>query len=165
MKNCFTLQLALLTFTGFCQHKDARVTRVIDGDTFVAEWNGKNHHCRISNIDAPELKQNYGQQAYRNLNALIIGKDLQLDSLRKDMYGRVIILARIGNKRLDSLIVREGWAWHYVNYSTDAVIKYCMDSAIAESKGLWICGANKVCPPWLYRKYNYRNRVKYCKGC
>ena len=165
MKNYFTKLLTLLAFTGFCQQKEVRVKRVIDGDTFVAEWQGKSYHCRIANIDAPELKQFYGAEAYRYLNDLIIGKKLELDSLRKDMYGRIIISAKLNNKRLDSLIVREGWAWFYVNYSTDAKIKNCMDLAVAESKGLWMCGANKVCPPWLFRKYNYRNRMKYCKGC
>ena len=37
--------------------------------------------------------------------------------------------------------------------------------AIGEGFGLWHCGTNKVCPPWIFRSFNKLNRIKYCSGC
>lgn len=162
-----TKLILFLVFISFCAvaQKNARVTRVKDGDTFVAVWNGKAYSCRLSNIDAPELSQAFGVTSKDNLSNLILGKVVALDSLKKDLYGRVLVDAWIDGMRLDSLMIRKGWAWYYTGYSKDLVLSLAMEEAVSDKLGLWSCGTNKVCPPWLYRHYNYRNRLMYCKGC
>lgn len=164
MRTILLITLIMSTLDCFCQI-NARVTRVKDGDTFVALWNGKTHNCRILNIDAPEIKQSFGVASRDSLSKLILGKVVILDSLKKDLYGRVLVNVRIQNMRLDSLMIRNGWAWHYVNYSHDVVLKNCMEFACTQGSGLWRCGKSTVCPPWLYRQYNYRNRLRYCVDC
>lgn len=143
----------------------ARVTRVKDGDTFVLNYGNKAFTARLNNVDAPELKQNAGISSYLYLNNKIIGKLLDYDSTGKDLYGRVLINAKLDGKRLDSMIIRDGWAWHYVNYNKEAVLDTAMKQAILNGVGLWACGIAKVCPPWLWRKYSVKNKMKYCKGC
>jgi len=145
--------------------KTARVVRVKDGDTFVAVWGGKAYSCRLLNVDAPELGQDYGTASRDSVSKVILGKLVSLDSTKKDLYGRILINVRLGNIRLDSLMVRKGWAWHYINYSHDPALALAMQLAIYDGLGLWSCGAITVCPPWLYRGYSYRNRLRYCKGC
>lgn len=144
---------------------NALVTRVKDGDTFVARWNGNSYDCRLSNVDAPELKQAYGITSKDNLSKILFGKTVTLDSLKKDLYGRVLVNVRVDGMRLDSLMIRKGWAWHYVIYSRDPMLHLAMQEAANDRLGLWSCGVAKVCPPWLYRKYTYRNKLIFCKGC
>ena len=85
--------------------------------------------ARLNNVDAPELKQNAGLNSYLYLNNKIIGKVLEYDSTGKDLYGRILINAKLEGKRLDSMLIRDGWAWHYVNYSKDAVLDTAMKQA------------------------------------
>lgn len=164
MRVLLLITFALSALDCFCQI-NARVIRVKDGDTFVALWNGKTYDCRISNIDAPELKQSFGITSKDSLSRLVLGKIILLDSLKKDLYGRVLVNVYLGGMRLDSLMIRNGWAWHYANYSHDVILENCMELACIQGAGLWRCGKSKVCPPWVYRKYNYRNRLRYCVGC
>ncbi len=145
--------------------KNAFVSRVKDGDTFTAVWDGKEYTCRFSNLDAPELKQNFGRNSKDSLSKLLLGKRVSLDSIKQDLYNRVLVNVRMGYVRLDSLLIRNGWAWHYIQYSKDPVLHLAMQEAAHNGIGLWHCGIYKVCPPWLYRKYDYRNQLKYCKGC
>ena len=145
--------------------KSALVTRVKDGDTFVAVWKGRSYYCRFSTIDAPEMKQSFGRASKDSLTKVILGKTVSLDSLKRDVYKRVLVNVQIGKTRLDSLVVRKGWAWQYLSYSNDPVLQMAMQEAIFDGLGLWGCGVTKVCPPWLYRHYDYRNQMRYCKGC
>ena len=154
-----------MLFSATEAQKTARVTRVKDGDTFILGNGSKAFTARLNNVDAPELKQNAGLNSYLYLNNKIIGKVLEYDSTGKDLYGRTLISARLEGKRLDSMLIRDGWAWHYVNYSKDAILDTAMKQAAFNGLGLWTCGIAKVCPPWLWRKYNIRNQMKYCRGC
>lgn len=143
----------------------ARVSRVKDGDTFILGHGSNAFTARLNNVDAPELKQNAGVSSYLYLNNKILGKVLDYDSTGKDLYGRVLINAKLDGKRLDSMIIRDGWAWHYVNYSVEPMLDTVVKQAALSGSGLWACGIAKVCPPWLWRKYSVRNKTKYCRGC
>ena len=164
MRTLFIIISTLVCTSAFAQVK-ALVTRVKDGDTFVAMWNGKRYDCRLSNVDAPELKQSFGEASRDSIDKLLLGKTIALDSLKRDFYGRVLVNVHLGNVRLDSLVVRKGWAWHYANYSNDNNLTLAMQEAVFEGIGLWKCGVQNVCPPWFYRKYNFWNKQRYCTGC
>jgi endonuclease YncB( thermonuclease family) len=155
----------LLVFGSSMAQKNALVRRVKDGDTFVAVWNGKVYNCRLLNVDAPELKQAYGVEARDSISNLILGKTVRLDSIKLDLYGRVLVDVWVGGQRLDSLAVCNGWAWHYAQYSKSEGLKDSMELACAKGLGLWRCGKSMACPPWLYRKFHYRERLRYCSGC
>jgi len=143
----------------------ARVVRVKDGDTYVFKTDNRSFTVRLNKIDAPELKQNGGYGSYQFVSSLIIGKVVTYDSTGKDLYGRVLVSAKLNGLRLDSIIIRNGWAWHYVYYDRETMLDTLMQQAISDKLGLWACGVSKVCPPSLWRGYNSRNRAKYCKGC
>ena len=143
----------------------ARVVRVKDGDTYVFQNGGRLFTVRLTKIDAPEIKQNGGHGAYQFVSSLINGKIVEYDSTGKDKYGRVLVSAKLNGKRLDSFIIRNGWAWHYLEYDNEPMLTISTQEAIRDRLGLWKCGVDKVCPPWLWRGYNSRNRLRYCKGC
>ena len=165
MKNVIFALLAMCFIHLAQAQHEARVVRVKDGDTFVAQWGNKTYTCRLANLDAPELTQKFGQDSYRALSKLILGKKILITPYKKDVYGRTVAGVEVNNKRLDSLLIHDGYAWLYVNYCDELLLKECMQDAIAHKKGLWICGKESVCPPWLYRQYSFKNKLKYCKGC
>ena len=143
----------------------ARVTRVKDGDTYVLRKGNTDFTVRLKNVDAPESKQQFGFLSTVYVSKLISGKVVKYDSTGTDIYKRVLADVWVDNKRLDSILIRNGWAWQYLQYSNDSILKNCMLLALQEKKGLWECGAFSVCPPSLWRGYNLKYRNKYCNGC
>lgn len=143
----------------------ATVIRVVDGDTYQMLKAGRVFTVRLANVDAPESTQAFGGEATKNANVLLFGKTVLVDSIGKDRYNRMIASITIKNIALDSLMVRNGWAWHYKAYSHNMALENLQAIAINERKGLWQCGSNKVCPPWVYRNLNSKNRAIFCSAC
>jgi micrococcal nuclease len=154
---CFWVQLKAQT--------NATVIRVIDGDTYQMLKGKRIFTVRLLNVDAPETKQSFGEAAKDSVSNLILGKTVIVDSLKLDRYNRVLASITINGKALDSIMVSNGWAWHYVEYSTKKILATYQEMAINKHLGLWKCGANKVCPPSVFRSLNAKNKAKYCNGC
>jgi len=165
MKKIIVSVLFLTAFTAAFSQEEARVMKVKDGDTYVLRTTAKEHTIRLLNVDAPELNQHWGFNSWLNVKALILGKVVKFEVLKTDVYGRELAMVYVDGQRLDEILIANGWAWHYINFDTDARLEDLMRKASSERKGLWECGAEKVCPPWLFRKYNARNRYRFCKGC
>ena len=153
-----------LSFNLFA-NDSARVVRVKDGDTYVFRKGNTDFTVRLKNVDAPELKQPFGYLSFVYTSKLISGKMVSYDSTGKDLYSRILVDIWVDNQRLDSTLIRNGWAWHYQTYSNDTLLKYMMVLAINDNKGLWKCGMVGVCPPSFWRSYNSKNRNKFCSGC
>jgi len=156
--------LILQIINCFGQHK-ATVIRVIDGDTYQVLQNKRVFTARLANVDTPEIKQSFGIAAKDSVRKLILGKSVVLESLKNDRYNRVIVQITIEGKALDSIMVVNGWAWHYKEYSYKQELSEMQEMAIKTQKGLWKCGLDKVCSPAVFRGLNAKNRAKYCKGC
>ena len=165
MKNIFSILLIWFWVQITSAQTTARVVRVKDADTFVLNAYGRLLTIRLGKVDAPETKQNYGQQAQKKVSALLLGKIVNYDSTGHDRYGRVIAGIRIDWRRLDSIEIVNGWAWHYLQYDKEQMLEQLMAQAATNKVGLWQCGKENVWPPWIYRSYNYNNRLRYCKGC
>ena len=159
-----TFLFCLFALATLCQ-QTAKITSVVDGDTYKILVKGKVITARIVNIDAPELKQQSGIESKAFVNDLINWNEVKIDSLGIDIYKRELVNVYIDNLRVDSIMVRNGWAWVYTAYCKDAMLTKCQASAINEQKGLWKCGVKNVCPPWLFRKYNFYYKQKYCCKC
>ena len=161
--------LFIIISLAFClklsANDSARVVRVKDGDTYVMRKGNADFTVRLKNIDAPELKQPYGYLSFVNTSKLLSGRLVSYDSTGKDLYGRVLADIWINNQRLDSTLIRNGWAWHYQTYSKDSLLKSMMVLAITEKIGLWKCGMAGVCPPSFWRSYKLKDRSKFCNTC
>ena len=143
----------------------AKVVRVKDGDTYVLVTGTRTITIRLKNVDAPESKQKGGYEAKHFVDSLILNKTVKYYPTGTDRYGRTLANITINNKRLDSLIIGAGMGWQYANYNKEVMLKELMQDAINRKVGLWVCGVSKVCPPWIFRQYNYGNKLKYCNGC
>lgn len=139
------LVFLLLSSFAFSQ-KYVYVSRVVDGDTFVAE----NTYYRIAEIDAPELDQMYGEESMFFLQNLIQSKKVKIYVSGNDIYFRKIVKVYINNKLLSEILISNGCAWWYKKYSTNYKLKKLEYYARKHNKGLW---KKPAIAPWLYRKY------------
>jgi micrococcal nuclease len=136
----------------------ARVVRVVDGDTLVAEETNpwfpgprRQYTIRLEGIDAPEMKQEFGPQAKRALNTLA-GKIVELELSGKDNYGRHLAHVYAGKLHINAQLIRWGYAWHYAKYNDDELLKAQQVYAKANRRGLW--ATPSAITPWDFRKTN-----------
>lgn len=151
---------------------EARVTAVHDGDTFIVETDSQKWVCRLENVDAPELAQPFGVASRDSVRALLLGRTVRVKLIEPDIYRRWRVLVWVRQvrpdelsgtqqvhwERVDSLLVEQGWAWHYMPYSRDRVCAGAMVRAQAERLGLWqakLPGSQLPMAPWLYRKQRH----------
>ena len=55
---------------------NAKVIRVVDGDTYQLQSENKVFTVRLANVDAPESKQQFGSEATKNVSALILNQNV-----------------------------------------------------------------------------------------
>ena len=164
-KSIFSVLISLFFIVQTNAQTKATVIRIVDADTYQVLSNAQVFTVRLANVDAPELKQHFGVEAKQYVTELIYGKQILLEVQGKDRYNRTIASITINGKALDSILISNGWAWHYAEYNHDKNLAAYQNEAIKFKFGLWQCGSNKVCPPWLYRNLNSKNRTVYCSGC
>ncbi len=76
-----------------------KVTRVIDGDTF--ETASRKNPVRLANVDAPEKGQGGAAKATAALRNLIQGKEVIIDTVARDKYGRSVAKVKADGKSVN----------------------------------------------------------------
>jgi endonuclease YncB( thermonuclease family) len=151
-----------LSFTASPSHAPARSggdtgglsgsVRVIDGDTIVVN----DTRVRLEGIDAPESSQtckrkwvgswSCGSAATAALEKLVEGKTVSCEARGLDKYGRTLGVCFADGKDINALMVRQGYAWAFVKYSTS----YVQEEAAAKAEGIGIWQGEAI-PAWEYR--------------
>lgn len=148
------LFLAFLTQSWFSSQSNEflRVVGVKDGDTVVLLTSAKEEiTVRLSDIDAPERKQAFGTVSRTFLSDLIFGKEVKLEKLGKDRYGRTLGFIYLRNgTNVNVEMVKNGMAWQYEKYSKSAVLKKAQASAKSMKAGLW--RDPYPVAPWEFRR-------------
>ena len=126
-----------------------KVIGISDGDTLTLLSGREQIKVRLTEMDAPEKKQPFGNRSKQSLSALCFNKTARLDEQGKDRYGRT--LARVYCDGIDANAeqVRRGMAWVYDRYVTDRSLYGLQDDARAAKRGLWVDPA--PVPPWEWR--------------
>src|SRR3989442_15520076 len=103
---------------------EARVVRVVDGDTIVASVEGDDQYVRYIGVDTPETVkpgapvQCYGPQASAENHRLVEGHTVRLvfDRERRDVYERLLAFVYANDKgasaarSVNATLVRQGYA-------------------------------------------------------
>jgi micrococcal nuclease len=127
-----------------CGPTQAKVDRVIDGDTIVLADGEK---VRYLLMNAPETTNGhddcYGTNAAEFNSDLVLGKtvDLSYDVQCTDMYGRLLAYVSVGGTEVNSLMVQRGYACvlHIPpdgDSRADEFLAYQADARAAK-RGLW----------------------------
>ncbi len=148
-----TIFLALALNLSFAAHAEftGKVVAVADGDTLTVLRDHKQVKVRLTEIDAPEKAQAFGNKSKQSLSDLCFAKIATLDDKGKDRYGRT--LARVHCDGIDANAeqVRRGMAWVFVRYAPKDSPLYSVEAeARAEKRGLW--ADPEPVPPWEWRR-------------
>lgn len=127
------------------------VVGVTDGDTVTVRCRDQpQEKVRLSQIDAPERSQAFGHRAKEALSDLVYGKEVELQPLKLDRYGRTVGALSINGRNVEWQLVEGGWAWCYEKYLTDLSCRGLQTSAQRARRGLWV--DPQPIPPWEYRR-------------
>ena len=133
------------------KHLQVQVVGVHDGDTLTGLTAEKEQvKIRMDAIDAPELKQPFGQAAKKALSDKVFGKQVTVTTNKKDRYGRTVGHVLLGKRDINLEMLEEGMAWHYRQYSKNKRLQQAEDEARAKKKGLW--SDPNPAAPWDWRK-------------
>ncbi len=83
-----------------------KVKSVTDGDTFITQDDTK---VRLANVRAPEKGQRGAPQARHDLRELISRKQVNVETVARDPYGRVVAKVKVGNKSANKAMRAKGW--------------------------------------------------------
>ena len=155
MKPLHFLLLLPLLF-GCQQPADKRTTgkvvKVADGDTFtLLDKNNQQVRVRLHGIDAPERGQDFGNVARQKLSDLVFGKEVKIEEMDVDRYGRTIsIVYTADGACANEILLQVGLAWHYKEYDDNEAWAAMEKKAKREKRGLW--SQRKAVAPWQWRK-------------
>jgi endonuclease YncB( thermonuclease family) len=143
------LVLAFAAQTAWAETLVGRVVRVADGDTLTLLIDRKQIKVRLTEIDAPESKQAFGQRSRQSLGDMCAGQDAVVQAAGRDKYGRV--LGRVACRGVDANAeqVRRGMAWVFDRYVTDRSLYALQNEARAAQVGLW--AGKSPTAPWTWR--------------
>lgn len=126
--------------------------RVFDGDTIEIGP----LLLRLHGVDAPERGQSCasreggrwrcGAVSSNRVAELIKGRELSCEARDRDPYGRIIAKCDVAGVDIGEVLVKEGLAWAFVEYSLD----YVRLEAEAKQSGVGVWQADTQ-TPWAYR--------------
>jgi endonuclease YncB( thermonuclease family) len=130
----------------------AHVKSVVDGDSlFVSIAPSHEVEVRLFGIDCPEGDQPYGNQAREALAGLVSGREVRVEPVDRDSYGRTVARISVGERDVNAELVRAGAAWVYRRYTDDPKLIALESEARAAHRGLWGLEGAAPVPPWDWR--------------
>ena len=128
------------------------LVRVKDGDSLVVKVQGVAMDVRLSGIDAPELDQPYGREAKQALVSLAAGRQLVVEPLDTDRYGRTVAHVWNGETQLNTEMVKRGGAWFYSEFARNDELYQVEQEARNAKRGLWALPRKDRVEPWVWRE-------------
>ena len=124
MKRFFSLVVMLLGLL-VCNANATNVLQglvvgVSDGDSLtLLDAEKRQHKIRLQGIDAPEMKQAYGQKSKESLSKLVFNKTIKVHWSKKDRFGRTVGQVMLADIDICLEQVRRGMAWHFKDYQDE----------------------------------------------
>lgn len=144
--------LLCILLMGCHPHFKARITKVIDGDSFYISTGGE---VRLSGCDAPENTrghfQQYGPAAKQFAVQHLQGRVVFFEQTGIDQYGRRVCKISTDGNDFGTLLVQAGLAWVYRGYGESKLYSAQL-TARRKKTGLW-AGMHPV-PPFVFRQQN-----------
>jgi micrococcal nuclease len=127
---------------------EARVVRVVDGDTIVASVDGQDEYVRYIGVDTPETVKPdtpvecFGTRASDENHRLVEHRTVRLvfDREVRDDYGRLLAYVFAGERFVNGALIRGGYARTLAippNTSRAAGLQRLATRAARAGRGLW----------------------------
>jgi endonuclease YncB( thermonuclease family) len=128
-----------------------KVVAIADGDTLTVIDDAKTQHkIRLAGIDAPEKGQAFGNKAREALGDKVFQQTVRVEVIDIDRYKREVGRIYLGDRFINMEMVRDGFAWRYVQYDKPGEFTAAEADAREHRRGLWT-DPNPT-PPWEWRK-------------
>ncbi|MDO9027240.1 MAG: thermonuclease family protein [Candidatus Roizmanbacteria bacterium] len=144
-------------------------TKIIDGDTFDTN---KGERIRLYEIDAPEYPKGcMSEDAKRRLEELILNKNIFIEKIKNDNFGRILAYAFIRDLLINESLTREGFAYFQkanIESQYSLIIEKSAEEAKNAGRGVWSnrCETKK---PGCLIKGNFRiadhTRIYHIPDC
>lgn len=131
---------------------EGRVVAVLDGDSLRVMSGWKTVVVRLYGIDTPESDQAFGDAAKSFTRRMVLNRRVSVEAVTEDKYERTVGIVSADGRCLNEELIRNGLAWHYVQYCHKAICeswKALEGEARAGRRGLW--NQRKPVPPWEHR--------------
>ncbi len=95
------------------------VMRVVDGDTFVINYNDKEEKVRLIGVDTPESvhpdkekNTKFGEEVSKFSKKTLLGKkvELEFDVSQRDKYGRLLAYVYLDGQMYNKMLLKKGYA-------------------------------------------------------
>jgi micrococcal nuclease len=158
MRCTFTQLIYRFLFIGWGLHASACfawqgvVTHVSDGDTLWVQPLSRHRvvKIRILGIDAPEICQLWGEQSFRALQSITMGRDVQVHGSHTDAYGRLLAHIFLQGHDVGAWMVLNGHAWSYAFKSRYGF--YDAEQMAAQSMQAGLFGNASAMQPRIFRR-------------
>lgn len=128
-----------------------KVISVIDGNTIEFQTaDNEVFKFVLSGIDAPELNQEFGQEAKKFLEKLVAGEEAVITIEGKDRLGNRVGTLKYGkDKDPRAELLEKGLAWT-AEKNPKPEFEILKEAAKSHEKGLW--EQPNPTPPWTFRR-------------
>lgn len=143
------------------------VVAVTDGDTIRVTIKGGStpFKVRLHGIDAPEIDQPFGIESRDRLAAMVAGKNIFVDILCMDKYGRQVGILHEGNPRqsFNKQMVEEGLAYNWPSYGMLWGGNNAQVRARKARVGIWARFGGEI-RPWSHRRGGTETPIEFAKA-
>lgn len=149
MKKLFIFLIVITSIFG--EKINGTVTFISDGDTISLKSKNTTYKIRLYGIDAPEVKQDFGNISKEFLIDTLLHQEVLIDIVDTDQYGRKVGKIYLSDLYINEYLVKYGYAWWYEYFAkNEGDLKKAQEFAIKNSLGLW--SGKKPIAPWEYRR-------------
>ena len=135
---------AIMSCAGDSEHE----FQVLEG-ICVGVSDGDSLHLELQSGERVRVRL-YGIDARKKLGKLIYNKQIRVDVLDIDKYGRYVGRVYAGSRYVNRFMLKEGLAWHYRHYAADdELLAEAEARARAAGRGIWASEA--PCRPRNFR--------------
>jgi len=138
---------------------NGKVTAVTDGNTIeILSQDNEVYKVLLADIDSPELGQEFGDEAKKFLEKMMLKKSVIVQFKGKDRHGNHLAIVMI-NGKVDPRIelLKKGLAWTSEKNPSEELEKHRLE-AKSKSRGLW--KQIDPTPPWTYRRAQSMTKPK-----
>lgn len=125
-----------------------RIFQVVDGDSFLVRHKNRTLLLALNDVDAPELDQDFGKEAWLTLRRYVEGRTVQVWVKGREQEEILVDVSAGGGTNPAVRLLREGLAWAHPK--SCAEYRDLQKAARTEEVGVWSEAAPEA--PWDFRR-------------
>jgi endonuclease YncB( thermonuclease family) len=133
-----------------------QILEVLDGNTLkVSTIDDDTFTVKLKGVDAPELGQEFAQEALNYLQQLVTTKNVLVEYSGKDRWGnRLVYVTTKNGKSINEMMIKDGYGWVDRFFLNQAELMALQETAKSKNAGLW--KSEEPMEPWVYDRIQIR---------